>query len=61
MRVPKGQTSVFYNVDAALQDSKRQAAEQAAEQAADGAAAAATAETEESSTKKEGAATESSR
>ena len=28
VRVPKGQTSVFYNVDAALQDSKRQAAEQ---------------------------------
>lgn len=36
VRVPKGQTSVFYNVDAALQDSKRQAAERAAEMAAKG-------------------------
>ena len=51
---------MFYNVDAALQDSKRQAAEQAAEQAAGAAAATATAE-KESSTNKEGAATESSR
>jgi hypothetical protein len=31
VRVPKGQSSVFYDVDAALQDSKRQVAERAAE------------------------------
>mmetsp|Transcript_1099 Transcript_1099/g.2391 ORF Transcript_1099/g.2391 Transcript_1099/m.2391 type:complete len:248 (-) Transcript_1099:37-780(-) len=39
VRVPKGQTSVFYNVEAARQDSKRQVAELAAQNAAEKAAA----------------------
>ena len=61
VRVPKGQTSVFYDVDAALQDSKRQAAELARAQAqgqAPGTDDAAQIVKEDA---KEGTATESSR